>query len=99
MTDWVDVGSAELRGISRSKNTRLMRDLSRLIRSNTEVLGFSLELKNDDALNEWSINLFGFSDCPLAEVGPFPHPPTLDPCSICKNPCPGCPVDGCSQLR
>lgn len=49
-------------------NTRLMRDLSRLMRSDTEKLGFSLQLKNDDALNEWNINLFGFSDCPLAEV-------------------------------
>lgn len=48
---------------------RLMRDLSRLMRSNTENLGFSLQLKNDDALNEWSINLFGFADCALAEVG------------------------------
>lgn len=49
-------------------NTRLMRDLSRLMRSDTEKLGFSLQLKNDDALNEWNINLFGFSDCPLADV-------------------------------
>lgn len=38
------------------------------MRSDTEKLGFSLQLKNDDALNEWNINLFGFSDCPLAEV-------------------------------
>lgn len=45
-----------------------MRDLSRLMRSDTEKLGFSLQLKNDDALNEWNINLFGFSDCPLADV-------------------------------
>jgi len=51
-----------------SANTRLMRDLSRLMRSDTEKLGFSLQLKNDDALNEWDINLFGFSDCPLADV-------------------------------
>ncbi|CAM9261604.1 unnamed protein product [Choristocarpus tenellus] len=42
-----------------------MRDLSRLMRSNTEALGFSLQLKSDDCLNEWDINLFGFSDCPL----------------------------------
>lgn len=49
-------------------NTRLMRDLSRLMRSDTEKLGFSLQLKDDDALDEWNINLFGFSDCPLAEV-------------------------------
>lgn len=49
-------------------NTRLMRDLSRLMRSDTEKLGFSLQLKDDDALSEWNINLFGFSDCPLAEV-------------------------------
>lgn len=54
---------------SSSQNTRLMRDLSRLMRLDTEKLGFSLQLKNDDALNEWNINLFGFSDCPLAEVG------------------------------
>lgn len=46
-----------------------MRDLSRLMRSDTEQLGFSLQLKDDDALDEWNINLFGFSDCPLAEVG------------------------------
>lgn len=38
------------------------------MRSDTEKLGFSLQLKNDDTLNEWSVNLFGFSDCPLAEV-------------------------------
>ncbi len=38
------------------------------MRSDTEKLGFSLQLKNDDALNEWDINLFGFSDCPLADV-------------------------------
>ncbi|CAM9408912.1 unnamed protein product [Ectocarpus sp. 6 AP-2014] len=50
-----------------SANTRLMRDLSRLMRSDTKKLGFSLQLKNDDALHEWNINLFGFSDCPLAE--------------------------------
>ncbi|CAM9502792.1 unnamed protein product [Laminaria digitata] len=52
---------------SSATNTRLMRDLSRLMRSDTEKLGFSLQLKNDDALNEWNINLFGFSDCPLAD--------------------------------
>lgn len=39
------------------------------MRSDTEQLGFSLQPKNDEALNEWNINLFGFSDCPLAEVG------------------------------
>ncbi|CAM9301896.1 unnamed protein product [Hapterophycus canaliculatus] len=63
---------AKAAGGGRSKassctNTRLMRDLSRLMRSDTEKLGFSLQLKDDDALDEWNINLFGFSDCPLAE--------------------------------
>lgn len=62
-----------------------MRDLSRLMRSDTEKLGFSLQLKNDDALNEWSINLFGFSDCPLAEVRkPFCTPDTLQQKSLLR---------------
>ncbi|CAM9273343.1 unnamed protein product [Ascophyllum nodosum] len=61
------VGGVGKGSASSSANTRLMRDLSRLMRSDTEKLGFSLQLKNDDALHEWNINLFGFSDCPLAE--------------------------------
>ncbi|KAG5190836.1 ubiquitin-conjugating enzyme/RWD-like protein [Tribonema minus] len=48
-------------------NTRLMRDLSRLMRTDTSSLGFTLELVHDDNLTLWRVKVFGFTDCPLAE--------------------------------
>ncbi|CAM9783816.1 unnamed protein product [Chrysoparadoxa australica] len=70
--DWVNFDE-DLPGIKRAKNmigsgnTRLMRDLSRMMRIDTDELGFSLELKDEDNLHCWRVKLSGFTDCPLAD--------------------------------
>ncbi|CAM9849058.1 unnamed protein product [Phaeothamnion confervicola] len=54
-------------GASRCKNTRLMRDLSRMMRTDTSALGFGLEPVHEDCMTVWRVKLFGFVDCPLAK--------------------------------
>eukprot|EP00953_Heterococcus_sp_UTEX-ZZ885_P024576 13436-Heterococcus_DN1.PRE.4 len=69
--DWVDKDDLQLSGLKRSKtavgsnNTRLMKDLQRMMRSDTASLGFSLEPVNEDNMTLWKVKLFGFTDCPL----------------------------------
>jgi ubiquitin-protein ligase len=42
-----------------------MKDLQRMMRSDTASLGFSLEPVNEDNMTLWKVKLFGFTDCPL----------------------------------
>ncbi len=47
-------------------NTRLMKDLLLLMKTDTTVFGFSIDPINDSNISLWNIHLFNFEDCELA---------------------------------
>ncbi len=47
-------------------NTRLMKDLSLIMKTDTTLLGFSIDPVNDCDISLWNIHLFNFEDCDLA---------------------------------
>ncbi len=47
-------------------NTRLMKDLSSLMKTDTTVFGFSVDPVDDHDISLWNIHLFNFEDCELA---------------------------------
>ncbi len=49
-----------------TNNTRLMKELSSLMKTDTTVLGFSIDLVDDCDISLWNIHLFNFEDCGLA---------------------------------
>ncbi len=65
LRDWHDSST----GASSScvtRNTRLMKDLSSLMKTDTTVFGFSIDPVDDYEISLWNIHLFNFEDCALA---------------------------------
>ncbi len=47
-------------------STRLMKDLSSIMKTDTTLLGFSIGPVDDSNISLWNIHLFNFEDCGLA---------------------------------